>query len=267
MRFLTDTHCHLDSPDFEHDLDQVLLSSRQAGIRKILIPGIDLYSCKRSINLSKKHEKYLYAAVGIHPNSTNMNFEDIKSIKKLINDNKVVAIGEIGLDFYRKINNPQDQIFLFEKMLDIAHEFKLPVCLHNRDSDDEILKILDKWFDKLEKSRSFLLNKPGVFHSFGGSAIISKWAIEHHFLLGISGAISYQNAINLQQSVKDLDIEHFVIETDAPYQSPNPYRGKRNEPKNIRVIAEKISEIKSITFQEIVDQTNQNAEQLFGWQD
>lgn len=265
MRFLTDTHCHLDSPDFEQDLDQVLLSSRQAGIRKILIPGIDLDSCKRIINLSKKHEKYLYAAVGIHPNSSNMNFKDIKSIKRLINENKVVAIGEIGLDFYRKINNPQDQIFLFEKMLDIAHEFELPVCLHNRDSDDEILIILDKWFEKIEKSKSLLRNRPGVFHSFGGSELISKWAIEHHFLLGISGAISYQNAIKLQQSVKDLDIEQLVIETDAPYLSPIPYRGKRNEPKNIRIIAEKISEIKGIAFREIVDQTTQNAEQLFGW--
>lgn len=264
MNYLTDTHCHLYLPDYELDFNKVLNSAIEVDIKKILVPGIDYPSSKKSIELSQQYNK-LYAAVGIHPNSNNITEEEISLVVSMINLENVSAIGEIGLDYFRLHNSADDQIFLFKKMLNLASEKELPICIHNRDADDDLIKLLEAWYSQLEAKNSKLIEKPGVFHSFGGSKKISRWAIDHHFYLGISGVITYQNAIDLQQTIYDLDLKHILIETDSPFLTPHPYRGQRNEPKNVELIAHKIASIKGITFEKVARETYKNANDLFGW--
>jgi len=252
--------------DFENDLDTVIKVANRAGILKILVPGIDLETSQSSIRLSRQYSKCIYAAVGIHPNhSTGIEFSDLESIESLANQSNVVAIGEIGLDFYRDKASPNDQIQVFENMLRISKMTCKPVCIHNRDADNKILEILDTWYSDLVESKSNLVKHPGVFHSFSGSEIISQWAITHNFFLGISGPVTFPNSKNLQKIIMETDLSHFLVETDAPYLSPQPLRGKRNEPANVMFVCEKIAEIKQICLEKVISRTSDNANALFGW--
>ena len=265
MGNLTDTHCHLYAPDFRSDLNKVLKDAESSGVNKILIPGFDLETSKKTIDISESEKNYLYAAIGIHPNSNLISKDSIFSLKTLLKSKKVIAIGEIGLDFYRHINSMEDQVAILRSMLDLAAKNNLPICIHNRDSDDEMIRILDKWFNELLSRNSILVEHPGVFHSFDGSIIISRWALEHNFFLGIGGPITYKNNKVFHEVIQEIDMTHFLLETDAPYLSPHPFRGKRNEPKNVKIIAEKIAELKNLSLSDVIEATCLNARTLFNW--
>ena len=266
MTFLSDTHCHLYMQDFEDDLDKVIENASAAGIRKILVPGIDAGTSQESITLSQTFPEYIYAAVGIQPNSSSgVKRSDLDLIESQATLPNVVAIGEIGLDFYREKASVDDQVFVFKKMLSISKETEKPVCLHNRDADKLILEILDEWYADLVKSSSNLATFPGVFHSFDGSHTVAEWAQTHNFFLGISGPVTFSKALNLQDQIRDIDLSHLLVETDSPYLSPHPFRGKRNEPAYARLIYEKIAELKQIGVDEVVSTTSENANALFGW--
>jgi TatD DNase family protein len=268
LPFFSDTHCHLYMQDFVNDFEEVVNKAYVGGLRKILIPGIDLETSRKSISLSEKYPGYLFAAIGIHPNhSSGVNFIDLDSLESLTADPKVVAIGEIGLDFYRDKAPAEVQISVFQKMLTISKISKKPVCIHNRDSDIEIVNLLDDWYKDLLSSQSSLAAHPGVFHSFSGSEIISEWALAHNFYLGISGPVTFSKSHDLQKIIERIDIAHLIIETDAPFLCPHPNRGKRNEPIYVRLIAEKIADIKKMEFSEVITKTSENAENLFGWKD
>jgi len=252
--------------DFENDLEKVIKVAYAAGIRKILVPGIDLETSKSSIRLSEQHPEYIYSAVGIHPNHSNgAEQQALDLIESLANNSAIVAIGEIGLDFYRDKASANDQIYVFKNMLSISRKTGKPVCLHNRDADNKILEMIDAWYSDLAETKSNLAEHPGVFHSFSGSEAISEWALSHNFYLGISGPVTFQNSRDLQNKIREIDLSHLMVETDAPYLSPHPYRGKRNEPAYVRFVCEKIAEIKQIGVDDVISKTSENANALFGW--
>ncbi|MDP2965683.1 MAG: TatD family hydrolase [Pelolinea sp.] len=267
MPFLSDTHCHLYMQDFDNDIEEVVNEAYAGGVRKILIPGIDLETSHQSIILSEKYPECLYAAIGIHPNySAGVDQFAIETLESLVDHPKVVAIGEIGLDFYREKVSVEVQIAVLQKMLDISKKSGKPICIHNRNSDAEIISLLDDWYTDLLCSQSSLAAHPGVFHSFSGSEIISKWALAHNFYLGISGPATFLKSQELQKIIAEIDIAHLIIETDAPFLCPHPYRGKRNEPQYVRFIAEKIAEIKKMELSEVITKTSENANNLFDWE-
>jgi TatD DNase family protein len=266
LPILSDTHCHLYLHDFQNDLEKVIKVAFNAGIRKILVPGIDLETSRSSIRLSEQHPEIIYSAVGIHPNhSTGVEQQDLDLIESLANNSAIVAIGEIGLDSYRDKASANDQISVFNNMLNISRKTGKPVCLHNRDADKKILEILNAWYSDLAETKSNLAEHPGVFHSFSGSEVISEWALTHNFYLGISGPVTFQNSQALQKIIRETDLSHLLVETDAPYLSPHPHRGKRNVPANVRFVCEKIAEIKQIGIDDVISKTSENANALFGW--
>lgn len=266
MPFLTDTHCHLYLQDYDIDFKEIVDRAYAGGVHKILIPGIDLQTCQQLISLSKKHPGFLFAAIGIHPNySSNIKKTELIILESLVSNPNVKAIGEIGLDFYREKASVEDQIKIFKEMLKLSRYSGKPVCIHNRNADSEIIKILDTWYSDLILSQSILLNHPGVFHSYNGSEIISRWALSHNFYLGISGSVTFSKSKELQEKIKDISICNLLIETDSPYLSPHPFRGKRNEPMHVKLIAEKIAKIKQMEFSEVVEKTSENAKNLFSW--
>ena len=266
MPFLSDTHCHLYMQDYENDLEEVINRAYAGGVRNVLIPGIDLETSRNSISLCEKYPDFLFAAIGIHPNhSACVNQLVLENLESLIDNPKVLAIGEIGLDFYRNKSPVNDQIDIFQKMLAFSKKLEKPVCLHNRDADVEIIKILDSWYSGLLQSQSRLVMHPGVFHSFSGSEIISEWALAHNFFLGISGPVTFSKSQRLQETIEKIDISNLIIETDAPYLCPHPYRGKRNEPLYVKFIAEKLAEMKKLEINEVIAITSENAKNLFSW--
>jgi TatD DNase family protein len=266
---LVDTHCHLNFDLFDQDRDQVLERARQAGVEYIVNPGVDLETSRSAVRLAARYPE-VYAAVGLHPNEIQeWDLPAFDQIKALAASPKVVAIGEIGLDYYRD-NTPHDlQKQVFQQQLDLASSLNLPVIIHSRNPSPEdpkaildILQILEIWQSRLGKHLSPL----GVLHSFSSDLDAAKTAIKLDFLIGITGPVTFRNAPELRRLVQQLPLEALVVETDAPFLTPHPYRGKRNEPGFVKLVAEKLSEIHNLPFEEVADITKSNAGRLFNWQ-
>ena len=262
---LTDTHCHLDFNRFAKDRVQVIERALEAGVTRILNPGIDLESCQAAIKLAEENEQ-IYAAVGVHPNSA-LTWDDstLSELEALAKHTKVVAVGEIGLDYYRD-RAPRDlqkQVFLSQ--LELAASLQLPVVIHNRQSTSELLEILVEWQTQLVADGLSLSERPGVLHSYSDEQPPAMEAIEHNFFIGFSGPVTFKNAHELQLVATTLPIESVLIETDAPFLTPHPFRGKRNEPARVRLVAEKIAELKQQPYNSIARVTTENAARLFNW--
>ena len=263
-----DTHCHLYLEDFAEDLPEVLARAKEAGIGKILVPGIDVDTSVQAIELSRAHPGWLYAAVGIHPNYANgIGFTQIEAVEALLkaNTGNIKAVGEIGLDYYRTWASHEDQVFVFHHMLDLAAQYKLPVCIHIREAELDVLEILAKWAESLERKNNPLRFRPGVLHSYSGHPDIAQFAIQHHFLLGISGTITFKNAQALRDQVVKTGIEHLITETDSPYLAPHPNRGKRNEPAFVQYVIEEIANTLGMDLDKAIQITSENAQGLFNW--
>jgi TatD DNase family protein len=262
---LTDTHCHLDFNRFDEDRLLVLDRSWEAGVVRVLNPGIDLDSSRAAVQLAETNDQ-VYAAVGVHPNSAlAWNENTLRELRALAKHPKVVAIGEIGLDYYRDRapRELQEQVFLTQ--LDLAASLQLPVVIHNRQATSEMLEILVEWQAKMVSKGLSLAERPGVLHSYSDEVEPALKAIEHNFFIGFTGPVTFQNARDLQKVAATLPIQHILIETDAPFLTPHPYRGKRNEPARVLLIAEKIAELKQKTFKSIAQLTTENAARLFHW--
>lgn len=262
---LTDTHCHLDFEWFDKDRDQVVERAREAGITRILNPGIDLASSHSALELADRFTE-VYVAVGIHPNSAStFNQESMPRLRELASHPKVVAIGEIGLDYYRD-RAPRDlQQRIFRLQLELAAESGLPVVIHNREATADVLQLLLEWQTQLVEAGSVLAQRPGVLHSYAENEENGRKAIESNFTIGITGPVTFRNAPELQRVVASLPVTHLLIETDAPFLTPHPLRGQRNEPALVRWVAEKIAELHSSSVSEIARETSQNADRLFNW--
>ena len=290
---LTDTHCHLDLEKFYSDLEAVLERAALAGVERILIPGLTITSSRIIVKLVESHPA-LYAAVGIHPTeaSTWMDKtgDELKSLLQpsstsetsgishpsvTSSASKIVAMGEIGLDYYWD-SAPHDlQREVLNCQLALAAEAGLPVVLHMREAGDasdgdcatDLLKILEKWCSVLASAQSPLAVRPGVLHSFSGSLETARSALGLGFCIGVTGPVTFKNALRRQEFVAALPLDRILIETDAPFLAPHPHRGKRNEPAYVRLIADKIALLHSCSFERIAAVTSENARRLFLWKE
>jgi TatD DNase family protein len=263
VSFFIDTHCHLNFNSFQDDLPQVLDRARENGIREILIPGTDLSSSQSAVELCGQYN-HLFAAVGVHPNDTDeWNPGTVADLRKLAGNSRVKAIGEIGLDYYREKTEPDKQKMIFSAQLELAKELNLPVVVHNRNSVQDLWPILKEWAAGFSHDGPQQNSFHGVLHSFDGSDDLAQEAFENGFLLGISGPVTYKNARDRQESVAHIPLEAMILETDAPFLTPHPHRGHRNEPAYIPLIAQEIARIKNIDLAEVQLITSNNALQLF----
>jgi TatD DNase family protein len=260
-----DTHCHLNFDVFDQDRIQVIQRAREKRIIRILNPGIDIETSKTAIKYSIEYPE-VYAAVGIHPNSgIRWTVNTLSDLEQLAREQKVVAIGEIGLDYYRDHTPREVQRPILLQQLDLAATLGLPVIIHNREASKDILDYLQNWHHSLEDGGSKLANNPGVLHSFSGSLDMAKALVALNFKIGITGPVTFHNSQLLQSIVSYLPLENLLIETDAPYLTPHPYRGKRNEPANVRIVAEKIAELKTFPLEKVAKITTEAANKLFDW--
>jgi TatD DNase family protein len=262
---LVDSHCHLNFDSFDADRISVLHRARQEGINKILIPGVDIPSSKFATSLATDHSD-LYAAIGIHPNNGSVwDDHSVLELSNLAKSPTVVAIGEIGLDFYRD-RIPQDhQKHILQAQLQLAFELNLPVVVHNRKATNDIMVILDEWYTTLKKAKSYLVDHPGVLHSYEGDLSTAYQLIQMNFLIGINGVVTFRNAADHQNLVTGLPLEKMLLETDAPFLAPHPHRGQRNEPSYICAIVEKIASLKGLSPELVAEMTTSNAKNLFRW--
>jgi TatD DNase family protein len=270
---LVDTHCHLNFESFDRDREAVIERACQAGVTHMLNPGVDLPSSRAALGLAEIYPQ-VYAAVGIHPNDAlTWDASTLSELLELTKHPKVVAIGEIGLDDYRQ-RAPRDiQERIFRQQLGLAAERGLPVVVHVRNAgpDDrramtDVLRILAEWQDQLRACLSNLAESPGVLHSFSGDLQAARRAMAYNFLIGISGPVTFRKAEETRQVVADHRLENLLVETDAPFLTPHPHRGERNEPAHVKYVVEKIAQIKDQTLERVADITTANAERLFRWQ-
>ncbi len=270
---LTDTHCHLDFNRFDEDRPAVLERAVQAGVERILVPGITEDSSADAVRLAESHPR-LYAAVGVHPNDADTwNAGTPAGLRRLAGSRKVMAIGEIGLDYYRRHVPRERQQHVLDRQLALAAELGLPVVVHLREEADgqdgpatsDLMKILEAWSSGLRTTGRSLASRPGVLHSFSGSLETALRAIELGFFIGVTGPVTFKNAAGRQDLVAGLPLDHILIETDAPFLTPVPHRGQRNEPAFVQFIAEKIAGLQSRSQEEVARVTTDNARTLFSW--
>lgn len=257
---LIDTHCHLNFHKYNDDRDDVLQRAAEAGVRRVIIPAIDLETCQEALDLSQQYDG-IYFAVGVHPNST-ADFDDaiLQKVREFAANDKVIAIGEIGLDYHWDKSPKDKQHVAFEKQLELATELELPVIIHNREASDDVIDMLESWVATLPDS---LKDRPGVLHSFSAPPEIAKRALAIGFYLGFTGPITFKKADDLRAIAKATPINRILVETDGPFLTPHPYRGKRNEPAYVQYMAEKLAELHEMSYDDMARQTTENAETLF----
>ena len=273
---LTDTHCHLDFNKFDEDREAIIQRACEAGVSRILIPALELESSKAVIQLANSHPN-IFAAIGFHPTDLdNWNENSTENLRTLITSaNNILAIGEIGLDYYwvKETDKQGQQREVLKQQLQLAQEVNLPVIIHMREKNDEwfgqasvdLLEIIAQWHNELQAQNHPLAKKPGVLHSFNGTLETAQKAIQHNFYIGVTGPVTYKNAGEKRQVIRQLPLERLLIETDAPFLTPVPHRGKRNEPAFVAHIADKIAEIHMTTREQVAQITSANANNLFGW--
>ncbi len=251
-RNIFDSHAHYDDEQFDTDRNELLVSFKENGISGIICCGVDIETSKFAVELSHKYD-FVYSAVGFHPLDNDEYQEgDLDKIKELAKDSKCVAIGEIGLDYHYEKESRENQLILLEKQILLAKELDLPVIIHDRESHEDTLNILKK-------------HKPkGVVHCFSGSVEMAKEVVKLGMYIGLGGAVTFKNAVKPCEVAKFVPEDKLLIETDAPYMTPVPFRGKRCTSLHIPYTAEKIAELRGVTAQEILDLTDKNARNLFG---
>ena len=287
----TDTHCHLDFNKFDQDREAVIQRALEAGISRMLIPGLDWDSSLAAVRLAASRPE-IFAAVGYHPTDVEKwdeaSFEKLKALimesGSLLPEiqeqapglhNKVVAIGEIGIDYYwvKDSEKQAHQRKILKKQLHLASEVNKPVIIHMREENDawfgqasiDLLEILSEWQSSLHSQGHPLADAPGVLHSFNGNLETAQKAMDLNFYIGITGPVTYKNAEEKRQIIQRLPLERLLIETDSPFLTPVPMRGKRNEPAFVIYIADKIAEIHTTTREQVETITTANAARLFGW--
>lgn len=266
MGWLTDTHCHLNLNTFQGHLDPILERAWERGVGRILVPGIDVETSRAAVSLAERHAN-LYAAVGVHPgDASTWQNDTLDDLRELAHHPKVAAIGEIGLDYYRDRSPRPLQREVFQAQLTLAAELNLPVVIHSRDAIDDVWNDLSAWQAGLARMESALAGQPGVLHSYDGALEAAQQAVENGFYIGISGPVTYKNARERQRIVSALPLEHLLMETDAPFLTPHPFRGRwPNEPAYVAFVIEKVAELHELPLETVIQTTWNNAAQLFNW--
>ena len=249
---LIDTHCHLDFPEFDEDRDEVIRRAKSAGIGYIINIGSSLSGSKKALELSRQYD-FIYATIGLHPHEADkFNDEARASIEGLVREDKVVAIGETGLDYYKNYSKTENQKALFRYLVQLAKDSGLPLVIHNRQAQDDTLKILNE-----------VMPMKAVVHCFSGDENFLKKCLDSGFFISFTCNITYKKAKDLRALVKLTPLNRLMLETDAPFLPPEGLRGKRNEPAYVKFLAEEIARIKEVGFEEVDRITTDNARRFF----
>lgn len=250
---LIDSHAHLEMEEFDADRNDVIERARLAGVECIVTVGTNLSLSRKALSIARQYPN-IYATVGIHPHDVaGAGDQAFDELKALASDPKVVAYGEIGLDYYRNLSPQEKQIEMFSRQLEIAGELKLPVIIHDRDAHEQTLQMV--------KSSGI---RKGVFHCFSGDWPMARQCIDMGFYLSIPGVVTFKQSQNLQEVVRRAPLEWLLLETDCPYLTPVPHRGKRNEPAFIVHTARKAAELRGVSYEEMARAAAQNTKRLFG---
>jgi TatD DNase family protein len=235
---MIDSHCHLDFPDFDEDRDEVLARAIEAGVTTVINPGTDLESSRRALALTERYDN-VYAAVGVHPHdASTLDRQALAELHQLASHPKVVAIGEIGLDYYRDLSPRAQQRVAFQAQLALAADLDRPVIIHQRESADDVMAALRDWA---------MGGHPGcVLHAFSGDEAMADEAVSLGFFIGVGGPLTFKNERRLPEIVTRLPLGCLLVETDAPYLAPHPYRGRRNEPAYVALVVKRLAELQSI---------------------
>lgn len=262
---MIDAHCHLNFHAFEEDVDDVIKRAQKAGVPTIINTGTQVSSSKHAVALAEQYDN-LYAVIGIHPHHADKVEPDwLDQLEKLAKHPKVIGIGEIGMDYYSYKSNgivyPEKQKYVFEQQIILAHKAGLPLQIHNRHAGEDIIKILTL-------HKRLLKDPPGMFHCFAGSSDVLKAALALGFFIGFDGNITYKGlapgeTVTLSELAKETPLDRIVVETDSPYLTPIPHRGKRNEPQYAIITAKFIADLKNISLKKLVVQTDKNIYTLF----
>lgn len=251
---LIDTHAHVYAKNFLNDVEATLQRAKDAGITQIYLPAIDLETHEVMLELEAQYPTYLQAMMGVHPCSINANYaEEMRVAENYLKDRTFCAVGEIGIDLYWDKTFLEEQKKCFIEQMHWAQDLKIPIAIHSRESMEITISILEenKWY-----------TQGGIFHCFTGNAEQAKRVIDLGFYLGIGGVVTYKNS-GLDVVVRDIDLNYLVLETDAPYLSPVPHRGKRNEPSYVKIVAQKIAEVKGVDYAVVAEMTTRNTEKIF----
>jgi len=247
-----DTHAHLQWGSFDVDRENALARAKEKRVTRIVNIGFDVAGSLKGVKLAEKH-RGLYATVGIHPHdASKLNEKTLDMLRELSASPKVVAIGEIGLDYYRNLSPKEAQKHAFEAQLALAQELKLPVIIHDREAHDDILQTLSKFKGKIR----------GVMHCFSGSKELAQQCIDLGFLISFAGTVTYPKAHGLHEIAEGIDLKNVLLETDCPWLAPQDMRGKRNEPSFLPMIAQKIANLKRISVEDVAEITTRNAEEI-----
>ena len=252
-----DTHAHLNFSAFDDDRNQIIQQAHAAGVRWIINPGADLESSRQAVRLAESYPG-IYAAVGVHPHDARtVTRSTLRELRELARHPRVVAIGEIGLDYYRDLSPRDVQRTTFRQQLDLAADLGLPAILHDRDAHEDVLSTLDAW-------RAGNSAVPCLFHAFSGHVAMAQRVLKMGYYLAIGGPVTFHNAGELRQVAATVPLERLVVETDCPYLTPHPHRGKRNEPAHVTLVVEKVALLRRDSVERVAQQTTQNARALFG---
>ena len=247
---MIDTHAHLYH-EYYGDLDKIVADIRASGVKKVIVNGCDMKSNLEVLELVKKYD-IVYGAIGFHPTELNEDIHtSLSFLEDHINDDKIVAIGEIGLDYHYDNTDKEKQIYTFKKQLEIASKYKKPVIVHSRDAIQDTYNILSKY------------NVNGSIHAYSGSLEMAREFIKLGFYIGVGGVCTFKNAKNIINVIENIDLSYILLETDSPYLTPVPYRGQTNSPAYIPIIAKKVSEIKKVSLAVVEKATTDNASSVF----
>jgi TatD DNase family protein len=250
---LVDTHAHLQWMSFDKDRDQVIHRARSAGVKYIVNIGFDVESSKRAVQLAKENSG-LFATIGVHPhNADGFNEAQSKRLKELLKDEKVVAVGETGLDYYRNLSSKTAQKRVFKAQLQLAEQFNLPVVIHNRDAHHDVYEILREFQGRLRF----------IMHCYSGSLEMTNRFTDLGCYFSFAGPVTFPNSRRLQQTVRTIDLHRVLVETDCPWLSPQIVRGKRNEPANLLYIVKKIAELRGLSVDKFSKATIENAREIY----
>ena len=260
---LTDSHTHLYLEDFTSDRDLLIKEAIEKGVSRFFLPNIDSSSIESMTAFEKQYPENCFAMMGLHPCSVKANWKkELDLVKKKLLERKFAAVGEIGIDLYWDITFVNEQKEVFRRQIELANHYKLPVSIHSRSKgiySEESFEVLYELLSETKKETPC-----GVFHCFTGNAEQAKKIIDMGFYLGIGGVITFKNS-QVDKVINDIDLKYLVLETDAPYLAPVPFRGKRNLPVYILKVSEKIAEVKKITIEEVATATTDNTKKIFGF--
>lgn len=252
---LIDSHAHLNFPELKGDLDNLFKRSSEAGVEKVICVGTTVEDSREALELAKKYP-FIYASSGVHPHeASSITDETYREIKKLAAHKKVIAIGEVGLDYHYEHSPKETQKETFASFINLAREVNLPLSVHTREAEEDTINIL---------KQNNASDVGGVIHCFSGSLEMANKCMDMGFYISIPGIVTFKNAKNIHQVVKEIPMERMLIETDSPYLAPVPFRGKTNEPAYVKYVAEKIAELKGLSFEDISRMTYLNSLSLFG---